>query len=381
MIKKNNNSQKKIRLSKSVVGQAEARAISRVIIEDGYLGMGKEVQIFETELQSFFQTKRSVICVNSGTAALHLAVESCVPPGSEVLVQSLTYIASFQAIAAARTKPVPCEINPETCTIDLKDAQKRITDKTRAIMPVHYAGRVGQLDEVYELAEKYHLRVIEDAAHAFGTVYKNKKVGSFGDIVCFSFDGIKNITSGEGGAIITSDRKVAKYAQDARLLGVEKDTEKRYQGQRSWEFEVVHQGYRYHMSNLLAAIGRVQLERFKKEFKIKRQKLAKRYHEALRTIDNIILFTDEYDKIVPHIFPIRVLNNKRDKLRQDLINNNIECAVHYYPNHLLVYFGAEKGMLPITEQIYSQLLTLPLHPDLTEKDQDRVINKIRNFFV
>jgi dTDP-4-amino-4,6-dideoxygalactose transaminase len=246
-------------------------------------------------------------------------------------------------------------------------------------MPIHYASRTGDLDEIYEFAKKHSLRVIEDAAHAFGTVYKGRKVGSFGDVACFSFDGIKNITCGEGGAVVTKDAKVAQFVMDARLLGVHKDTEKRYKGQRSWEFNVFHQGYRYHMSNLFAAIGLTQLGRFEKEFKPYRQKLAKRYCYELRGINDIILFPDDYDEIVPHIFPIKVTSNKRDGLRQHLIDNGIECGVHYYPNHLLDYYGRGKVRLPVTERIYNELLSLPLHPDITKEDQEYIVKKIKDF--
>lgn len=376
-----NRLSKVIRLSKSVVGISEAKALEQVILNDGYLGMGLFVKKFEENLTNYFKAKH-VVCVNSGTSALHLALMAVgLKEGDEVLVQSLTYISSFQAISAAWAKPVPCEIVPETCTINLKDAKKRLTNRTKAIMPVHYASRVGNLDEIYEFAKKYNLRTIEDAAHAFGTVYKGNKVGSFGDVVCFSFDGIKNITSGEGGAVITNDEKLSKYIMDARLLGVQRDTEKRYKGLRSWEFDVTHQGYRYHMSNLFAAIGLAQLERFEKEFKPKRQLLAKRYHEALKDLLDIILFPNDYEEIVPHIFPARILNGKRDGLRQYLLDNNIECGIHYYPNHLLTYYGAMKGELPITEQIYSELLTLPLHPDLSENEQDYVIEKVKKYLL
>ncbi len=367
----------KIRLSKSVVGELEKAAVS-FVIDKGYLGMGGFVQEFEEKLKRYLGAKH-VVCVNSGTAALHLAVESCVPEGGEVLVQSLTFISSFQAITAAGARPVPCEIVPETCTIDLKDAEKKITEKTRAIMPVHYASRVGNLEEIYEFAKRYNLRVVEDAAHAFGNRYKGKKIGSFGDILCFSFDGIKNITSGEGGAVVTDDDKVAQYVMDSRLLGVQKDTENRYRGLRSWEFDTVHQGYRYHMSNLFAAIGIVQLERFEKEFKPARQRLAEGYYNAFVGTRDIILFPNDYREIVPHIFPIRVLNGRRDGLRQSLLDNNIECGIHYRPNHLLTYYGAQKGSLPVTERIYSELLTLPLHPDLTLEEQVYVIEKVKTF--
>lgn len=370
---------KNIRLSKSIVGPAEKRALGRVI-DDSYLGMGKFVGEFEKKLEGYLGDG-TVICVNSGSAALHLALMGIgLVPGDEVLVQSLTFVACFQAISAVEAVPVACEVIPETCTIDLKDAEKRITKKTKAIIPVHYASRTGNIDEIYQFAQKYSLRIVEDAAHAFGTVYKGRKVGSFGDVVCFSFDGIKNITSGEGGAVVTKDSNVAEFVMDARLLGVHKDTGKRYAGKRSWEFTVFHQGYRYHMSNLFAAIGLAQLGRFEKEFKPYRQNLAKRYYNELQGITDIVLFPDDYDEIVPHIFPLKVAKGKRDGLRQHLINNGIECGVHYYPNHFLEYYGKGKVQLPITEKIYQELLSLPLHPDITEEDQGYIIKKVNDFF-
>ncbi|MBI5077290.1 DegT/DnrJ/EryC1/StrS family aminotransferase [Candidatus Falkowbacteria bacterium] len=375
------NEADKIRLSKSIVGEQEAEAVRRVIIEDGYLGMGKHVQSFERKIQEYLETKKEVVCVNSGTAAIHLGLAALgLAPDSEVLVQSLTFVATFQAITAAGLKPVACEIVPETCTIDLADAEKRITEKTKVILPVHYASRPGDLDVIYKFAEKHKLRVVEDAAHAFGSIYNNKKIASFGDIICFSFDGIKNITSGEGGAIVTDDGNVLRYIKDARLLGVQKDTEKRYSGQRSWEFDVKNQGFRYHMSNLFAAIGLVQLERLELEFKPKRQVLAKNYFNAFKEIPGVKLFQNDFDAIVPHIFPIRILNSQRDNLRQYLIDCNIECGVHYLPNHLLTYYGAGATKLPATEQIYSELLSIPLHPGISDDQQNYIIEKIKLFF-
>lgn len=369
----------KIKLSKSSVGELEKKALSDVI-NDAYLGMGKHVQQFEKKLNGYF-CGRNVVCVNTGTSALHLSLMAIgLKPGDEVLIQSLTYVASFQAISATGAIPVPCEIDQETCTIDLEDAQKKVSSKTKAIMPVHYASRVGNYDGVYEFAKKHGLRVVEDAAHAFGTVHKGVKVGSIGDVVCFSFDGIKNITCGEGGAVVTEDKFVVDYVSDARLLGVQKDTEKRYNGLRSWEFDVSHQGYRYHMSNLMAAIGITQLDRFESEFKPHRQALAKRYHHSLEKIKSICLFPDNYSEIVPHIFPIKILNGKRDELKTYLQNNDIECGIHYYPNHLLTFYGKRRGYLPVTEGIYSQLLTLPLHNDISDCEQAKVIKATFDFF-
>jgi dTDP-4-amino-4,6-dideoxygalactose transaminase len=354
-----------IHISRAVVGAAELEAMGRVMREDGYLGMGREVRAFEEELQEYFGGgDRQVICLNSGTAALHLAVQAVTDPGDEVLVQSLTFVATFQAISAAGAVPVACEVYPETVTV----------------MPVHYASNPGDLEAINGFARRYGLRVIEDAAHAFGCTYEGRKIGSFGDLACFSFDGIKNITSGEGGAVVTSDPGVIQAIQDARLLGVQRDTEKRYQGARSWEFDVQQQGYRYHLSNLFAAIGRVQLRRFEGEFKPRRITLAQRYRAALTGTANLQLLHGDPGPIVPHIFPIRVLNGKRDGLRQFLLDRGIECGIHYKPNHLLSLYGGGRERLPVTERLYEELLTLPLHAALRDEEIDQVIGAVREFF-
>ncbi|HEY9070157.1 MAG TPA: DegT/DnrJ/EryC1/StrS family aminotransferase [Candidatus Ozemobacteraceae bacterium] len=370
-----------IRLSKSVVGKSEADEVVRVLLEDGYLGMGREVMAFEEELAGFLGVPaKNIAVVNSGTAALHLAVAAATRPGDEVLVQSLTFVSDFQAITAAGATPVACEVRESDFTIDLDDAEKRLTPRTKAIMPVHYASNPGDLDAIYAFAKKHDLRVIEDAAHAFGCTWKGKLIGSFGDIACFSFDGIKNITSGEGGAVVSADPEVLSRVQDARLLGVEKDTEKRYAGQRSWDFDVKHQGYRYHLSNVLAAIGRVQLRRFRAEFAPKRVALAARYRERLGNQAGIALLDVTLGPVVPHIQPIRVLDGKRDQLRMHLDSIGIQTGIHYKPNHLLTRF-ASAGVrpFPVTERVYGEFLSLPLHPGLDERDVDTICTEIADF--
>jgi dTDP-4-amino-4,6-dideoxygalactose transaminase len=369
-----------IHISKSVVGEAELEAMGRVMREDGYLGMGREVRAFEEELRDYLGGRdRTVICVNSGTAALHLAVQAVTHPGDEVLVQSLTFVASFQAISAAGAVPVACEVHPETITLDLEDAARRITPRTRAVMPVHYASNPGNLEAIYGFAERHGLRVIEDAAHAFGCTYQGRKLGSFGDLVCFSFDGLKNITSGEGGAVVTSDPGAIQAIQDARLLGVQRDTEKRYEGARSWEFDVQHQGYRYHLSNLMAAVGRVQLRRLEGEFKPRRIALAQKYRWALGDMPDLQLLEGDLGAIIPFVFTVRVLNGKRNGLRQFLREREIETGIHYKPNHLLSLFGGGREPLPVTEKLYEEVLTLPLHAGLTEADVDHVTGAVQEF--
>jgi dTDP-4-amino-4,6-dideoxygalactose transaminase len=367
-----------IRLSKSFVGDREAQAVAEVI-SDGRLGMGSYVENFERDLAAFINTTREIVCVSTGTAALHLALQACdIGPGAEVLVPTLTYVASFQAVSATGATPVPCDVLAETCTLDVEDAEGRITPRTRAIMPVHYASGSGDLENTYTLANKYGLRVIEDAAHAFGCRYRGDRIGSTGDIVCFSFDGIKNITSGEGGAIATADSKVIERVRDARLLGVEKDTEKRFAGQRSWDFDVARQGWRYHMNNLCAAIGRVQLARFDNELAPRRIELAKYYVQLLDGLGGVTHLDLEYGDIVPHIFPILIRNGRRNLVREALRCADVESGIHYKPNHLLSYYAGVSNSLPTAEGLYAELLSLPLHPELEPEEQVFIVDAVRN---
>jgi len=370
-------SQKIIRLSKSCIGDAEKTAVQGVLDRE-YLGMGTEVQQFEEALSKFFG--RSTVCVVNGTAAMHLALEALgIGLGDEVLVPSLTYIASFQAISATGAIPVACDIDPETFLLDLSDTEKRLTEKTRAIMPVHYTGGVGNLNAIYSFAKKHNIRVIEDAAHAFGTTYEGKRIGSFGDIACFSFDGIKNITSGEGGCIVTDDKNIFQKVSDARLLGVEKDTDIRFSGQRSWEFDTTAQGWRYHMSNIMATIGMEQLKRFP-VFAEKRRKLAKRYDQSFANHPTIQPVLRDYDTVVPHIYVVRIVDmDDRNQVREELLNKGIQVGYHYQPNHWLGYYKDENAItLLVTNSVFPELLTLPLHPDLSEEDVDYVSSELIN---
>jgi len=369
---------KLIRLSKSCLSAAEKAAVMGVLDRE-FLGMGAEVQQFEKVLSEFFG--RPAVCVANGTAALQLALQAVgVGSGDEVLVPSLTYVASFQAISATGAKPVACDVQSDTLTLNWRDAEQRLTSRTKAVMPVHYSGGVGDLDEIYDFAERYGLRVVEDAAHAFGTTHGGKQVGSFGDIACFSFDGIKNITSGEGGCVVTDDPVVLRKIQDARLLGVEKDTEKRYTGQRSWEFDVTAQGWRYHMSNIMAAIGLEQLKRFP-QMAATRQRLKRRYDELLRNHPRIQPLPHDYGTIVPHIYVVRIKGmSDRKEIQAKLLEHGVQTGIHYQPNHELSFYrDSAAAPLPVTDAVFPELISLPLHPDLTEHDVEAVSKHLKAF--
>lgn len=368
---------KLLRLSKSCIGEAEQQAVARVLAAE-HLGMGQEVGLFEEELAAYIGNDREVICVTTGTAALQLALQAAgIGPGDEVLAPTLTFVASFQAISATGATAVACDVDRETGFISLEDMKRKLTGKTRAVMPVYYASHAPGLGGVYEFAMEHGLRVVEDAAHAFGSIRDGDRIGAQGDLVCFSFDGIKNITSGEGGAVVTSDREAAARIRDARLLGVEKDTEKRLAGQRSWDFEVHLQGWRYHMSNIMASIGREQLRRIE-TFQSVRQKIWKTYEAGLDGQEKVQMMFAYDASIHPHITPIRVFGGHRDALRQHLIDQRIECGVHYKPNHLLELYAA--AGCTNAEALYEELLTLPCHADMAKTDADRVLEQIRAFF-
>ena len=367
--------EKKIRLSASFVSLEEENAVSR-IMKKGFFGMGSEVYEFEKELSIFFG--KNATCVVNGTAALHLALQAIgVAKGDEVLVPSLTYVATFQAITATGATPVACDVNPDTLQVSLEDLRKKISIRSKAIIPVHYGGGAEGIDEILKVAKDRNIRVIEDAAHAFGSRQDNRLIGTFGDITCFSFDGIKNITSGEGGCIVTADEEVIKNIKDIRLLGVIKDSDKRYQNKRSWEFEVTQQGWRYHMSDIMASIGREQLKKIE-VIKERRQELAKRYDENLHDEKKISLFKRNYDQIIPHIYPIRLNKNiDRTYLRQSMEGYQIETGYHYQPNHTLEFFKKKDEVLVETNKLSKELLSLPLHPNLTLENVDFICEKLK----
>ena len=359
-----------IKLSKSSLDKNEIFNVSKVLKKE-FLGMGEEVFSFEKKLKKFFN--RETVCVVNGFSALHLALESCgVGRDDEVLVPSLTYVATYQAIAATGATPISCDVDLDSLNISTEEIKKKITTKTKAIVPVWFGGNPDGIKEIYSIAKKFNLRVIEDAAHAFGSIIDKKNIGSFGDITCFSFDGIKNITSGEGGCVVTNDRSVIKILKEKRVLGI-----KIGRGKNKWAPKVNIQGWRYHMSNIMAAIGHAQFKK-KETLRKKRQLIAKIYDQKLSNNKGIKIFNRNYNEINPHIYPILNLRHSTNKLFQHMKKNNIEVGRHYFPNHLLNKFKAKK--LKIVEHVAKKIITLPIHGDLTLDEQLKVVKCLKNFY-
>lgn len=367
-----------IQVSKPSIGKEELEEINKVF-KTGWLGLGSTVYQFEQELKKFLNA-RNVIAVNTCTSALHIAlVSSNIKSGDEVIVPSLTFVASIQAILACGATPVFCDINAETLNMDIDDVMKRISPKTKAIMPVHYGGMVCEMDKITEVCSKYGFLCIEDAAHAFGSKYKGKLIGGFGDITCFSFDPIKTITCGEGGAVVTSNDELADKIIKKRILGIDKDTWKRYQKERSWFYEVVTDGFRYHMSNINAAIGIAQLKKYNL-FAERRKNISKKYDNAFRPIDSIEIIRKDYEEVVPFIYTIKVRNGKRDPLMCYLNEQGIGTGINYIPNHIQPLFRKENNDLKVTDRIFKEIITLPLYTDMSDNEQGKVITEVIRFF-
>jgi dTDP-4-amino-4,6-dideoxygalactose transaminase len=367
--------EKILKLSKSSISNKEIISVNRVL-KKGFFGMGEEVAKFEKKLSIYFN--RKVACVTNGFSALQLALQAVgIKRGDEVLVPSLTYIATYQAISAIGAKPISCDVNLEDLIIDINFAKKKISKKTKAIILVFFGGHANKIEELYNFAKKNNLRVIEDAAHAFGSYYKNQKIGSFGDISCFSFDGIKNITSGEGGCVVTNDSSIINKIKVMRVLGIEKSIVNKT---RNWRYNSKVQGWRYHMSDIMAAIGIVQLERLN-ELKKKRQSLAKNYDVLFKNNKFIYIFSRNYLEVNPHIYLI-ILKKKIiiQKLRNFLLKKGIETGLHYQPNHLLTKYKTNYK-LPVTDFLSKCILSIPLHPGLKKNNQIYIRNAINYFFL
>ncbi len=300
-------------------------------LTEGFLGMGKVVNQFEKNIGNYLELKdRHVVAVNTGTSALHLAVELCdIQKDDEVIVPSFNFVADQVAIEMAGAKVVMCDIRDDNLGIDCKKAEELISDKTKAIMPLHFAGLPCDQDGVYELAKKYNLRIIEDGTHAFGTTIRNKKIGSYGDITCFSFDPVKIITAVDGGCIIVNSEEEVKKLKKLRLLGISTDPMDRAKGGKlsnGWNYDVESKGFRYHMNTIMATIGISQIKRID-DFIFSRRIICQKYNEAFKDIPNLKIPESNFSNISPFIYYLRMIDGEREKLREYLIDQNIDTGI------------------------------------------------------
>lgn len=346
------------------------RAIFEAIKNTNFI-LGENVQKFEKEFAKFCKVKYA-IGVGNGTDALYLALRVLgIKTGDEVITPPNTFIATVEAITLNGAKPVFVDINPETYNIDITKIEKAITKKTKAIVPVHLYGQPADIGPILKIAKKYNLKVIEDAAQAHGAEYKGKRVGGLGDVGCFSFFPAKNLGAyGDGGMVVTNNKKIAEKVRLLRNHG------------RVQKYEHQIEGINSRLDELQAAILRVKLRYLNKWNQARRQR-AKLYDNSLKNIKGVkIPFTPSWAVPVYYVYTIRT--KERDKLQESLKKEGISTGLYYpIPLHLqpaYKYLGYKIGDFPETERAAKEILSLPICPELSKKDQNYVIQKIKEFF-
>jgi dTDP-4-amino-4,6-dideoxygalactose transaminase len=340
-------------------------------------------------LKEYFNAPYALL-LTSATAGLHLALLSIgLQPGDEVITSPLTFAATLNTIVLAGGKPVLVDIDPHTLNMDLDRLEEAITARTRVIVPVHFGGLPMDLDLLYDIANRHGLRVLEDAAHAMGTEYKDKRVGSFGDTQVFSFHPNKNMTTGEGGCVITRDQQVAEQISRLRFHGIDRQAWNRYSKSGGQDYEIVLPGFKYNMMDIQAAIGIHQLKELS-GFILRRNELAARYQEALSDWPQWTLpQRPAYDHFHSwHIYtPLineEVTHINRNEFMLAMKERNIGTGLHYRAVHLYPYyrqaFGFNLGDFPHAEEVCERIVSLPLFPSMTDAEHDRVLDVMYSIF-
>jgi dTDP-4-amino-4,6-dideoxygalactose transaminase len=351
-------------------------------LDVGWLGMGATTEEFEERIAAYLGLRdRYVVCTNTGTSALHIALLAAgIGPGDEVITPSFNYVADHQAVRATGADVVMCDIHEDDLGLDVASAASLIGPRTKAIIPLHFAGVPCRIAAVHELAALHGLRVIEDACHAFGTTVDGAKVGSTGDLQFFSFDPVKIITSIDGGCVITPDRDEVERLQRLRLLGIDKDTTLRYQNKRAWDYDVVSEGFRYHLTNIMASVGVSQIKRVE-EFIASRRAVCERFSAAFDQIPGVRVMRRDYADVSPFIYSLRVPANRREAFIDHLSARGVDAGIHFVPVHRHTYFAdARRTPMPVTERVVGEVVTLPLHSLMSERAIERVIEGVWSFF-
>lgn len=366
------------------VGEEEAQAMSEVI-RSGWLTMGPKTFEFEKEFAKYVGAL-DAIAVSTGTAALHLALEAAgIRADDEVLLPTTTFTATAEAVTYLGARPVLVDVDPITMNVDPENAARRITPRTKAIIPVHLGGQPCDMDELHALAKVHHLRMIEDAAHALPSAYRGKRIGQISEFTCFSFYATKTLTTGEGGMVTTGNPSAAERIRLMRLHGIERDAWKRYRDDGSWRYEVHEAGFKYNLTDLQAAIGLVQLAKCD-AMRQARERIAQRYTDALSSLEELLLPEIRSDRSTSwHLYVLRLrpdrLHLTRDVFIRTLNARGVSCSVHFIPLHLQPYYqrayGYKAGDFPNAEQQYRSCLSLPIFPGMTDQEIEHVIRAVK----
>lgn len=369
----------KIPLFKPLYDEKDKKALADAL-DSGWTGLGPKVREFENAFTKYLQGSGVSIALNSCTAALDLALKLLnIGPEDEVIVPAITFASTAHVVRYNGGRLIIADIDPDSLHLDLDDVKKKITPRTKAVIPVHLYGNPFDIESLRNLGDFY---IIEDAAHACGAYYSTSghKVGTKGDMSCFSFQAVKNLSTGDGGMLVVNNKDLLPLvdrARKLRWLGISKDTWERSGNERYWwEYDIDEIGYKFHMNDLAASLGLTQLEKLD-HMNAKRRSVGKLYDHYLAGVPNIELF-----KFAPgasyHIYPIRVKSRKRDELAKFLASHGIQTGVHYKPLHFYKCYNIDVTR-PGAEKAWQEILSLPMHCHLTEEDVKYITDKIKEF--
>jgi len=368
---------------KQTVDESDIQAVVDVLKGD-YLTTGPFVKEFEDKVANYVGAKYAV-AVSNGTAALHMACFAAgINEGDEVIVSPMTFAASANAVLYCGGNPVFADIDPATYNLDPDKIEEKITEKTKAIIPVDFSGQSVDMDRIKEIADKHGLIIIEDAAHALGSEYKGRKVGSQADMVEFSFHPVKPITTAEGGIVTTNSEDLYKKMMIFRTHGITRDQEILNENHGPWYYEQQHLGYNYRLTDVQSALGTSQMSKIN-DFITRRREIVEQYNEAFKGLIEIVTpFEAGFSNSGWHIYVIKVkpelLTATRKEIFEALQAENIGVNVHYLPVYLHPYYrdlGYNKGLCPNAEELYENMITLPLFPSMSNEDVNDVVVAVK----
>lgn len=372
-----------VRLFKPSLGESELKNV-REAFERSWVGFGGQVQRFEEAWSAHLGGANS-LALNSGTAALQLAVQAFgFEPGSKVMVPAITFAATAMAAINNRLVPVFVDVDERTASLSVQDMERKYSPDVVAVIPVHYAGHPADMEAIVDFARSKGMKVIEDCAHTPGSRYGDKPLGLWGDFGCFSFEEKKCLTTGDGGMLCATDSDLLERVRPARWLGIDKDVWHRFSKERErkaesgevppWYYEVTMPGHKFNMNDLAATIGLAQLERLP-AMNRRRSEIVKRYLEGIGNTNGMEpLIPFEPERYTYQIFGLRV--DRRDELIAALNRQGISSGVHYMPLGRHPFFREWASPCPVADRIWTSFVTLPLHPDLTDAEVDRVLEAV-----
>lgn len=365
---------------KQTIDQDDIQAVVDVLKSD-FLTTGPKIAEFEQTVADYVGAKYAV-AISNGTSALHAACFAAgIGPGDEVITTPLTFAASANCVLYCGGTPVFADVDPKTYNIDPEDIRRKITDRTKAIIAVHLAGQPCDMDAIHSIAHEYGLIVIEDGAHALGSVYKGKKVGSLSDMTTFSFHPVKPITTGEGGMIVTDNEEFYKKMALFRSHGITRDDSMMTRNDGPWFYQQFDLGYNYRIIDIQCALGCSQMKKLDR-FLARRKEIVARYNEAFADCDNIITPYQLSDTESGwHLYIVQVKNCDRRQVFEAMREKGIGVNVHYIPVYMHPYYqehGYENVHCANAEEIYSHIISLPLYPGLTSEQQDYVIDTLKS---